>query len=70
MARPMPTRDRHARPDTDEQFGEDRLVKILSEHSCNTAKAIIEVINQQIAEFTAGSPPADDITLVVARRVE
>jgi phosphoserine phosphatase RsbU/P len=56
-------------PDTQEQFGEERLAKILAEQSCNSAKAIIEVINQRIAEFTNGSPPADDITLLVARRV-
>ena len=56
-------------PDTQEQFGEDRVAKILAEQSCNSAKAIIEVINQRIAEFTNGSPPADDITLLVARRV-
>jgi sigma-B regulation protein RsbU (phosphoserine phosphatase) len=58
-----------ARLDTDEQFGEERLAKILAEQSCNSAKAIIEAINQQIAEFTNGAPPADDITVVVARRV-
>lgn len=58
-----------ARPDTDEQFGEERLARILAEHSCHSAKSIIEAINQQIAEFTGGAPPADDITLLVARRI-
>ena len=59
-----------ARLDTDEQFGEERLAKILAEESCHSAKSIIEAINQQITEFTKGAPPLDDITLLVARRVE
>ena len=33
------------------------------------AQSIIEVINQQVDEFTGGAPPADDITLVVAKRL-
>ena len=58
-----------ARLDTDEQFGEERLAKILAEESCHSAESIIEAINLQITEFTDGAPPLDDITLLVARRV-
>ena len=57
------------RPDTDEQFGEERVAQILAEQSCNSAKEIIEAIIAKVNEFTVGSPPADDITLVVARRL-
>jgi phosphoserine phosphatase RsbU/P len=57
------------RPDIDEEFGEDRLAATLAELSCDSAQSIIESINQRLQEFTRGSPPADDITLVVARRV-
>ena len=57
------------RPDVDEEFGEDRLAATLAELSCDSAQSIIESINQRVHEFTGGCPPADDITLVVARRV-
>ncbi len=56
-------------PETDEQFGEARVVQILAEQSCNSAKDIIDAIIAKVNEFTGGAPPADDITLVVARRV-
>jgi serine phosphatase RsbU (regulator of sigma subunit) len=58
-----------ARLDVDEEFGEDRLAATLAELSRDSAKSIIESINQRVQEFTGGAPPADDITLVVARRV-
>ncbi|HYL78146.1 MAG TPA: SpoIIE family protein phosphatase [Bryobacteraceae bacterium] len=58
-----------SRPDVDEEFGEDRLAATLAELSRDSAQSIIESINQRVQEFTCGSPPADDITLVVARRV-
>src|SRR5579871_4355659 len=57
------------RPDVDEEFGEDWLASILPDLENQSAKAIIESINRQVTEFTCGSPPADDITLVVAKRV-
>jgi sigma-B regulation protein RsbU (phosphoserine phosphatase) len=57
------------RPDADEEFGEDRLARNFAKLRNDDANAIIETINQQVHEFTAGAPPADDITLVVAKRV-
>ena len=57
------------RPDVDEEFGEDRLAATLAELSRDSAKSIIESIIQRVHDFTCGAPPADDITLVVARRV-
>ncbi|HYL34739.1 MAG TPA: SpoIIE family protein phosphatase [Bryobacteraceae bacterium] len=56
-------------PDTDEEFGEDRLAAALAELKDLPAQSIIESINQQVQEFTAGAPPADDITLVIAKRL-
>jgi sigma-B regulation protein RsbU (phosphoserine phosphatase) len=58
-----------SRPDVDEEFGEERLAGILSELSDQPAKTIVEAIQQRLATFTAGAPPADDITMVIARRV-
>jgi phosphoserine phosphatase RsbU/P len=57
------------RPDVDEEFGEDRLAQTFSKLRNLPAQSIVEAINQEVYEFTAGSPPADDITLVIAKRV-
>ena len=57
------------RADVDEEFGEERLAATLAELSRDSAKSIIESIIQRVNDFTSGSPPADDITLVVAKRV-
>jgi serine phosphatase RsbU (regulator of sigma subunit) len=51
-----------------EDFGEDRLVELLREHRSESAQAIIETVIQRVTEFIAGAPPADDITIVVAKR--
>ena len=57
------------RPDADEEFGEDRLAQSFSKLRDQDAQSIIESVNQQVRDFTAGAPPADDITLVVAKRL-
>jgi len=57
-----------SRPDVDEEFGEERLAGILSELGDQPAKTIVEAIQQRLQTFTAGAPPADDITMVIARR--
>jgi sigma-B regulation protein RsbU (phosphoserine phosphatase) len=56
-------------PDYDE-FGEERLRGILQKHRAKPAAAIVEAVTNALAEFTAGAPQADDITLVVARRTK
>src|SRR5271166_1432820 len=57
------------RPDKDEEFGEDRLADLFSKLRNESAQAIVEAINREVTEFTVGSPPADDITLVIAKRI-
>ena len=37
------------------------------EVSILSAQSIIAAINQKVDDFTGGAPPADDITLVVAK---
>ena len=54
---------------TSEEFEEERLIAVLSGHRTESSAAIVEAINRAIAEWGAGSPPADDLTLIVARRV-
>lgn len=56
-------------PSGDEEFGEERLARVLAGLRGQTAESIIKSVNQRVDEFTAGAPPADDITLVVARRL-
>jgi len=57
------------RPDADEEFGEERLAQVLAGLREQSADSIIACINQKVEEFTGGAPPADDITLVVAKRL-
>ncbi|MBV9768266.1 MAG: SpoIIE family protein phosphatase [Bryobacterales bacterium] len=57
------------RPDADEEFGEDRLARVLAGLRNQSAHSIIAEINQTVDDFTCGAPPADDITLVVAKRL-
>jgi len=56
-------------PNGDEEFGEERLARVLAALRNQSAESIIKSINQKVEEFTAGAPPADDITLVVAKRL-
>ncbi|RPI25083.1 MAG: GAF domain-containing protein [Acidobacteria bacterium] len=58
-----------AQPATEEEFGEKRLEELVRQHRQEQASMILDKIVQEIDSWTAGSPPADDVTLVVARRV-
>jgi sigma-B regulation protein RsbU (phosphoserine phosphatase) len=53
----------------DEEFGEERLAAALVELRKGTSKEIINSLQQRLQGFIQGAPAADDITLVVARRV-
>ena len=51
-----------------EEFGEDRLERILVDNRGASAGQLVETINAELERFVNGAPPADDITIVVARR--
>jgi serine phosphatase RsbU (regulator of sigma subunit) len=53
----------------DQDFGEQRLADLVASLRDRPAKEIVEAIHSAVAKFTQGAPPADDITVVVARRV-
>ncbi len=53
----------------EEEFGEQRLARLLVGLRDEPARTVIEKVNRAIVEFTGGAPPADDLTLVVARRL-
>jgi len=57
------------KPEVDEEFGEDRLAESLAKLRDLPASSIVETITQEVHEFTKGCPPADDVTLVIAKRI-
>jgi sigma-B regulation protein RsbU (phosphoserine phosphatase) len=52
-----------------DEFGEDRFIDVLKRHRNQPAAAIVAAVRNALGEFAAGAPQADDITLVVAKRV-
>lgn len=53
----------------DDDFGEQRLADVIYANRERPAAEIIEAIEAAVVEFTQGAPAADDITMVVARRL-
>ena len=51
-----------------EEFGEERLARILHENRARRPHEIVEAVTGAVTEFSAGAPVADDLTLVVAKR--
>ena len=54
---------------SDEDFGEERLGKLVESMRNRKASEIVEAIEVAVNEFTQGAPAADDITVVIVRRV-
>ncbi|HZN53707.1 MAG TPA: SpoIIE family protein phosphatase [Candidatus Polarisedimenticolaceae bacterium] len=52
-----------------EEFGEQRLESLLVTKGREGAVALVEGIRQAVLAWAAGAPAADDVTVVVARRV-
>jgi len=51
------------------EFGEDRFAEVLKANRAKSAGEIVAAVNQAVAEFAAGAPAADDVTLIIARRM-
>ncbi len=51
-----------------EEFGEARLEAVVRQHRAESSAEIVEGVNRAIAEWAAGTPPPDDVTLLVARK--
>lgn len=58
------------RPDTDQEFGEQRLITVVQRKRNDCSVSLVEAIKAELLSFTQGAPPADDVTLVLARRCE
>jgi sigma-B regulation protein RsbU (phosphoserine phosphatase) len=52
-----------------DEFGEERFIEVLRRHRSDPAATIVEAVMKALGEFAAGAPQADDITLVVAKRL-
>ena len=50
-----------------DQFEEERLEQVLRANCNRPAREIVEAVTRAVAEFSAGAPAADDLTLVVAK---
>jgi len=57
-----------ADPD-DNEFGEDRLAEMVAQLRDRPATEIVEEIHKAVHVFTQGAPPADDITVLIVRRL-
>ena len=53
----------------EEEYGEERLADLLRSRRAEPAAAIVDAVTESLQQFTSGAPQADDITLVVAKRV-
>ena len=53
----------------EEEFGEERLIEALRQNRTEPAEAIVQAVRNALAGFTATAPQADDITLVIAKRL-
>lgn len=52
-----------------DEFGEERLMETLRANRERSAGEISHAITTAVADFAAGAPAADDLTLVVVRRI-
>jgi len=54
----------------EDEYGEDRFIEVLKENRDQPALAIVDAVTNSLMAWSAGSPPADDVTLMVAKRLE
>jgi serine phosphatase RsbU (regulator of sigma subunit) len=59
-----------AQNETEEMFGKDRILEILREHAHGSARDIANAVLEGVQAFCGDARQLDDITFVVARRVE
>jgi sigma-B regulation protein RsbU (phosphoserine phosphatase) len=52
-----------------EFYGEDRLHESIKSDVCNSASDLLDVVEKSLLNFVQDMPPADDLTMLVLRRV-
>jgi serine phosphatase RsbU (regulator of sigma subunit) len=50
-------------------FGENRLLEAIITNSCSSASELLDVVEKALLNFVQDMPPADDLTMLVLRRV-
>jgi serine phosphatase RsbU (regulator of sigma subunit)/putative methionine-R-sulfoxide reductase with GAF domain len=50
-------------------FGEERLLAALRANQCASASDLLDVVEKSLLDFVQDMPPADDLTMLVLRRV-
>ncbi len=53
----------------DEEFGEERLAEILIQHRDAPAKKIIDIVLDELKNYTNSAPLSDDRTMIVIKRL-
>lgn len=54
----------------EEQFGRERLIKLITQNSTLTAQELIDKIKSAVTDFTHGQEQFDDLTLVVLKSLQ
>jgi phosphoserine phosphatase RsbU/P len=50
-------------------YGEERLLEALRSEECGSAHELLDVVEKSLLDFVRDVPPADDLTMLVLRRV-
>jgi len=50
-------------------YGEERLLESLLSDQCGSANELLDVVEKFLLDFVQDMPPADDLTMLVLRRV-
>jgi sigma-B regulation protein RsbU (phosphoserine phosphatase) len=50
-------------------FGEERLLEAIKSDQCSSASELLDVVENSLLNFVQDMPPADDLTMLVLRRV-
>ena len=53
----------------EEQFGQERLVKLVAQNNHLSAQSLVDKIKDEVNAFSLGQPQFDDFTLVVLKTV-
>ncbi|HEY1493093.1 MAG TPA: PP2C family protein-serine/threonine phosphatase, partial [Candidatus Solibacter sp.] len=52
-----------------DEFDEERLIEVLKANRNAPAEVIVQAVIKAVTDFAAGAPQADDITLLIAKRL-
>ena len=52
-----------------EFYGEERLLESIKSNPCSSASDLLDVVEKSLLNFVQDMPPADDLTMLVLRRV-